>query len=86
MTDMGWHMIMCEAEKGVESVTQELVPTHLGGCPKPKDTTKPRIGRRKDLLLVSHKENMEDLSQSPKQCLPEQQNWGSFTLRVYAYS
>ena len=61
---MGWHMIMCEAEKGVESVTQELVPTHLGGCPKPKDTTKPKIGRRKDFFLATNKENTRDLTQS----------------------
>ena len=31
---------------------------------EPKDTTEPRIGRRKDLLLAASKENMGDLSQS----------------------
>ena len=48
---------------------------------EPKDTTKPKI-RRKDLLsLAASKEGSY-----PKQCLSEQQNWGSFKLRVYAYS
>lgn len=31
---------------------------------QPKDTTKPKIGRGKDLLLVASKENTRDLSQS----------------------
>ena len=31
---------------------------------EPKDTTKPKIGRRKDLLLAVRKENTGDLSQS----------------------
>ena len=31
---------------------------------EPKDTTKPKIWRRKDLLLAASKENTGDLSQS----------------------
>ena len=31
---------------------------------KPKDTTKPQIGKRKDLLLAASKENSRDLSLS----------------------
>ena len=31
---------------------------------EPKDTTKPKSGRRKDLLLAVSKENIGDLSQS----------------------
>ena len=31
---------------------------------KPKHVTKPKIGRRKDLLLAASKENTGDLSQS----------------------
>ena len=34
-----------------------------GGC-EPKDATKPKIGRRKDLLLGASKKNSRDLSQS----------------------
>ena len=30
---------------------------------EPKDTTKPKMGRRKDLLLAASKESTEDLSQ-----------------------
>ena len=31
---------------------------------KPKGTTKPKSGRKKDLLLAASKENTEDLAQS----------------------
>ena len=31
---------------------------------EPKDTTKPKSGRRKDLLFAARKENPRDLSQS----------------------
>ena len=37
---------------------------HLLVGVEPKDTTKPKIGRRNDLLLAASKENTRDLSQS----------------------
>lgn len=47
---------------------------------EPTDTAKPQIWKRKDLLarskLGEHQESF------PKQCLPGQQNWGSFQLRI----
>ena len=51
---------------------------------EPKDTTKPKIGRKKDLLLVASKEDTTDFF--PKHCLPEQENWRTFKLRVHAQS
>ena len=51
---------------------------------EPTGTTKPKMGRRKDLLLAVSKKNTRDLCQSSVS--PEQQNWGSFKLRVHAYS
>ena len=51
---------------------------------EPKDTSKPNIRRRKDLLLAANKEKRGELS--PKQGLSEQQNWGSLKWRVYAWS
>ena len=47
------------------------------------DTTKLKIGRRKDLLLAAREENTRIF---PKAVSPQQQNWGSFKLRVHAYS
>ena len=44
---------------------------------EPKHTTKPKCGRRKDLLLAASKENTRD-------CSPEQQHSGRFKLRVDA--
>ena len=44
---------------------------------EPKDTMKPKIGRRKNLLFAASKENIGDLSQSSVSL-----NWGSFKLRV----
>ena len=51
-------------------------------------STKPKIRRRKGLLLAASKETIgKDHQKSfPKQCPQEQQNWRSFKLRVYAYS
>ena len=37
---------------------------HLFVGVEPKDATKPKNGRRKDLLLAASKENTRDLSQS----------------------
>ena len=51
---------------------------HLLVGVEPKDITKPKIRRGKDLLLAASKENT-----GPNQCLPKQQNWGSFNLRAY---
>ena len=48
---------------------------------EPKVTTKPTNWRRKELLLSASEENA---GTSPKH--PEPLNWGSFKLRVYAYS
>ena len=45
-----------------ETVTKNWVRLLVGI--KPKDTTKPKIGRRKDLLLAATKENTGGLSQS----------------------
>ena len=39
-------------------------PVHLLVGMEPKDTTKPKIRKRKDLLLVASKENTRDVSQS----------------------
>ena len=50
---------------------------------KPKDTTKPKSGKRKDLFLAASKENIRDLSQSS---VLEQQYCGIFKLGIYAYS
>ena len=50
---------------------------------EPKDTTKPKIGRRKALLLAASKENTRIF---PKAVSPQQQNWAHFKLRVHAYS
>ena len=50
---------------------------------EPEDTSKSKIRRRKDLLLAASKENTGSF---PKQCFPEQQNWGIFKLSVHAYS
>ena len=50
---------------------------------KPKNTTKLKIGRRKDLLLAPSKENTGDLSQSS---VFQQQNLGNFKLRIHADS
>ena len=46
---------------------------------EPIDTTKPKLGRRKDSLLVESKENTRDLPQSSF-------SLNSFKLRVLAYS
>ena len=51
-----------------------------------QDTTKSKMGRRKDLLLTESKENLLAVGSFPKQCLPEYLNWGSCKLRVHAYS
>lgn len=58
---------------------------HLSADIKPKDTTKWKTRRRKDLqLLAASKENAGIF---PKAVFfPEQQNWGHFKLRVHAYS
>ena len=37
---------------------------HLLVGVEPKDTTKPKIGRKKDVLLALSKENIEDFSQT----------------------
>ena len=37
---------------------------HLLASVEPKETTKPNIGRREDLLFAESKQNTEDLSQS----------------------
>ena len=50
---------------------------------KLKDTTKPNIGRRMALPLAASKEKTGVF---PKAVSPQQQNWGSFKLRVHAYS
>ena len=47
---------------------------------EPTDTAKPQIRRRKDLL--AHSKLGEHQESFPKQCLPGQQNWGSFQLRI----
>ena len=39
-------------------------PVHLLVGMEPKDTTKPKIRKRKDLLLVASKEDTRDVSQS----------------------
>ena len=50
---------------------------------EPKDTTKPKIRRRKDLLLLAAgKENTGDLAQSSVFL----NSWRSIKLRVHAYS
>lgn len=46
---------------------------------EPVDTTKPRMGRRKALLLGASKENTRDLSPALSR---EQQNFGRFKLRI----
>ena len=51
---------------------------------KPKDITKPKIGRRKGLLLAASKENTGE--SFPKRCLSKQHNWGSVKLSVHTYS
>ena len=57
-------------------------PVHLLVGMEPKDTTKPKMGRRKDLLFTASKENLLVVGSFSKQCLPEHLNWGSFKLRV----
>ena len=50
-----------------------------------KDTTKPKKGRREDLLLAASKENTKDPPKSyvsPNSAIRE----GGFKLRVHAYS
>ena len=63
-----------------------LLPKKLGssldGC-KPKDTTKPKIRRSRDLLFATSKENTGDLSQS---YVSPTAKSGSFKLKVHAYS
>ena len=50
----------------------------------PKDTIKPKIRRRKDLLLLAaRKQNTGDLSQSS---VSQTAKLGRFKLRVHAYS
>ena len=49
----------------------------------PKDTTKPKFGIRKDILLAASKENKES---SPMQYLSKQENWGGVKLRERTYS
>ena len=51
---------------------------------KPKDTTKPKIWRRKDLLLLAASKNTGGLSQSSVS--PNSKNWRSFKLEAPAYS
>ena len=51
---------------------------------EPIDTTKPKIGRRKDLLLAACKENTGALSQSSVS--PNSKIREVFKLRVHAYS
>ena len=67
------------------TTARALLPEHwvclLMGV-EPKDTTKPKIGRRKDPLLAASKENTGNISQSsvcPKTA-------ESFKLRAHAYS
>ena len=63
-----------------------LCPAPFPPVSKPKkSTTKPKIGRWKDLLPSASKENIgEHWGSFPKQYLPEQQNWGHFKLRAHA--
>lgn len=75
-------------EFSLVALPSEHVATVIGklGLPlgvEPKVTTKPTNWRRKELLLSASEENT---GASPKQCLPEHHSWGSFKLRVYAYS
>ena len=49
---------------------------------KKKTTTKPKIGRRKDLLLVASKESIGDHSQS---IVSLNSKTGHFKLRAHAY-
>ena len=51
---------------------------------EPLDTTKPKIRRRKYLLSLAASKRTH--GPFPKQYLPKKQNWGSFKLRVCAYS
>lgn len=44
---------------------------------------KPKSGRKEELLLPVTREYTGIF---PMQCLPKQQNWGSFKLRVLVYS
>ena len=50
---------------------------------EPKDTTKPKIRRSRDLLFATSKENTGDLSQS---YVSPTAKSGSFKLKVHAYS
>ena len=51
---------------------------------EPIDTTKPKIWRRKYLLLPAASKNNRGLSQNSVSL--NSKNWGSFKLRVHAYS
>ena len=50
---------------------------------EPKDTTKPKNREWKGFTCNNKGEHQGSF---PKQCLPEQQNWGSFKPRVQTYS
>ena len=56
---------------------------HLLVGVRPNDTTKPEIKRREDSLLFQLRRTPVIF---PKAVSLEQQNWGSFKLRVHAYS
>ena len=51
---------------------------------EPVFTTKSKIEEEKDILLAASKENTGDLFQ--RSVSFEQKNWGSFKLKVHAYS
>ena len=62
---------------GIATITQK-VDSSLGEC-EPLDKTKPKIRRKKVILLAASKENTGDL-------FPNSKIQGSFRLRVHAYS
>ena len=50
---------------------------------KPKDTIKPKTGRRKGSLLAQVRRTLRIFLKAGS---PQEQNWGNFKLRVHAYS
>ena len=62
-----WNVSMsCGGVARIRAASEELLPENwicFLVIAKPRDTTEPKTGRRKNLLLAVNKENTEDLSE-----------------------
>ena len=72
-----------EEDLGRSTVVTETLGLPLGGCRAKRHNQGKE--REKEGFITCSKWG-ERRGYFAKQCLPKQQNWGSFKLRVYAYS